>query len=122
MALMEISVVPVGTLTPSIGDYIAEVVKTLEQEKAKFKLTDMGTIIEGEPTDLFALAQKLHETPFKKGILRVITTIEIDDRRDKKVGLEDKVKSVMTRFGRCMVKHEKKWVKTHEKDGYGECE
>ncbi|HAW59944.1 MAG TPA: hypothetical protein DCW86_00530 [Actinobacteria bacterium] len=98
MALMEISVVPIGTPTPSIGDYIAEVVKTLEQEGAKFKLTDMGTIIEGDVEEILALARKLHETPFKKGIQRVITTIEIDDRRDKKVSIEDKVKSVMARL------------------------
>lgn len=98
MALMEISVVPIGTPTPSIGDYIAEVVRMLEQEGAKFKLTDMGTIIEGDVEEILALARKLHETPFTRGIQRVITTIEIDDRRDKKVNIEDKVKSVMARL------------------------
>jgi len=30
MAIMEISVVPLGLGTPSVGDYIAEVVKYLE--------------------------------------------------------------------------------------------
>ncbi|MBI4743712.1 MAG: MTH1187 family thiamine-binding protein [Actinobacteria bacterium] len=98
MALMEISVVPIGTSTPSIGDYIAGVVRILEGEGLKYKLTDMGTIIEGEADELFSIARKLHETPFKDEIKRVITQIEIDDRRDKKVGIEDKVKSVMSRL------------------------
>ncbi len=99
MALLEISVIPIGTSSSSIGDYIAGVVATCSKAKVKYRLTDMGTIIEGKPADLFKLAQKLHETPFKKGIKRVLTTLSIDDRRDKKVKLEDKVNSVMGRLG-----------------------
>lgn len=98
MALLEISVVPLGTPTPSIGDYIADVVLACKKSKVKYKLTDMGTIIEGRPNDLFKLAQKLHETPFKRGIKRVVTTLSIDDRRDKRVKIEDKVNSVMARI------------------------
>ena len=99
MALLEISVVPIGTSTPSIGDYIADVVLACNKAKVKYKLTDMGTIIEGRPNDLFKLAQKLHETPFKRGIKRVLTKLSIDDRRDKRVKLDDKVRSVMARIG-----------------------
>ncbi|MBI5755724.1 MAG: MTH1187 family thiamine-binding protein [Nitrospirae bacterium] len=98
MALLEMSVVPIGTSTPSIGDYIADVVLACNKAKVKYKLTDMGTIIEGRPGDLFKLAQKLHETPFKKGIKRVLTNLSIDDRRDKRVRLDDKVGSVMARL------------------------
>ncbi|HDP69664.1 MAG TPA: MTH1187 family thiamine-binding protein [Actinobacteria bacterium] len=98
MALMSISVVPLGTPTLSIGDYIAKIVRTLDEGEVKYKLTDMGTIVEGEARHLFKIAHKLHETPFTEGVLRVITTIEIDDRRDKEVKLEDKVKSVRARL------------------------
>lgn len=100
MALLEISVVPLGTPTASIGDYIADVVVACNKAKVKYKLTDMGTIVEGKPGDLFKLAQKLHETPFKKGIKRVVTSLSIDDRRDKRVKLDDKVSSVMARIER----------------------
>ena len=99
MALLEISVVPLGTSTPSIGDYVADVIRTCKRSKVKYRLTDMGTIVEGRPGDLFKLAQKLHETPFKKGAKRVMTTLSIDDRRDKKVRLDGKVSSVMARIG-----------------------
>jgi uncharacterized protein (TIGR00106 family) len=98
MALLEISVVPLGTSTPSIGDYIVDVVKVCRKSKVKYRLTDMGTIVEGRPGDLFKLAQKLHETPFRKGAKRVMTTLSIDDRRDKKVKLDGKVNSVMARI------------------------
>ena len=100
MALLEISVVPLGTATPSIGNYIADVVLACKKSKVKYRLTDMGTIVEGRPDDLFKLARKLHETPFKKkGVKRVVTTLTIDDRRDKKVRLDGKVSSVMARIG-----------------------
>jgi len=99
MALLEISVVPLGTSTPSIGDYVADVIRTCKRSKVKYRLTDMGTIVEGRPGDLFKLAQKLHETPFKKGAKRVMTTLSIDDRRDKEVRLDGKVNSVMARIG-----------------------
>jgi len=98
MALMEISVLPIGTKLPSIGDYIADLVRLLDEEGAIYELTDMGTVIEGEIESLFELAAKLHETPFKKGIMRVVTNIEIDDRRDKKVKLREKVASVRARL------------------------
>ena len=61
-------------------------------------LHDMGTIVEGKAGELLALARKLHEIPFKIGVKRVYTTIQMDDRRDKKVSLGDKVKSVRKKF------------------------
>jgi uncharacterized protein YqgV (UPF0045/DUF77 family) len=59
----------------------------------------MGTNVEGKAGELWALAKRLHELPFKMGATRVYTTIHLDDRRDKKVSLGDKVKSVRQRLG-----------------------
>lgn len=98
MALMEISVVPLGLGTPSVGDYIAALVDYLRQHQIPHRLTDMGTVIEGPPAKLLEWARTLHEMSFEKGVQRVITHITIDDRRDKKVSLGDKVTSVETRF------------------------
>ncbi len=94
MALLEISVVPLGTPSPSIGDYIADVALACKKAKVKYQLTDMGTIVETRYAGLFKLAQKLHETPFKKGYYYPL----INDRRDKRVRLEDKTNSVMARI------------------------
>jgi uncharacterized protein (TIGR00106 family) len=98
MALCEVSVIPIGTSTPSIGDYIAKVVKTCRDTKMKYQLTAMGTLIEGNAGEIFSLLPRLHEIPFGMGIKRVLTTISIDDRRDKAVGMDDKVKSVLSRL------------------------
>ena len=98
MAIMEISVVPLGLGDPSVGDYIAEVVRYLQQEGIPHELTDMGTLIHGHSARLLKVAQVLHELPFDRGVNRVITHITIDDRRDKDVYLGDKVKSVKARL------------------------
>lgn len=96
MAIMEISIVPIGTKTPSVSKHVADALKILEKEKRiKYELTAMGTIIEGDLEKLLVLAKKMHEAVFKdKDILRVITTIKIDDRRDKPLSIEGKIKSV----------------------------
>jgi uncharacterized protein (TIGR00106 family) len=98
MAIMEISVVPLGLGHPSVGDYVAELVKHLESENLPYELTDMGTVIHGAPADLLQVALALHELPFKKGVQRVLTHLSIDDRRDKEVLLGDKKKSVRARL------------------------
>ena len=99
MALMQLTVIPLGTGSPSVGDYVADIQKALEKEGVSFKLTDMGTIIEGEAAALLALAARLHELSFGHGLQRAVTQISLDDRRDRQDGLGDKVASVQRRRG-----------------------
>jgi uncharacterized protein YqgV (UPF0045/DUF77 family) len=40
----------------------------------------------------------MHETPFNNKAERVYTTIKIDDRRDIKAEMDNKVKSVMEKL------------------------
>ncbi len=98
MAIMEISVVPLGLGQPSVGDYVAAVVKYLEDENIPHELTDMGTLVHGQAQTLLRVARALHELPFQQGVKRVMTHISIDDRRDKEVLLGDKKKSVRARL------------------------
>lgn len=96
MAIVEVTIVPLGTGSPSVSHYVAEVHKVLEQapEEIKFQLTPMSTIIEGDLNDLLAVIRRMHEVPFGKGAERVSTSIRIDDRRDKASSMESKLKSV----------------------------
>lgn len=98
MAIMQISVIPLGLGHPSLGDHIAEVVRYLRQENIPHSLTDMGTLVHGAPSLLLRVAQALHELPFARGVKRVVTHITIDDRRDKEVFLGDKTKAVKERL------------------------
>jgi len=95
MAIAEISVVPLGTKTPSVSQYVARAVKVLEQEKdIKYEITAMGTIVEGDLDRILAVAKKMHEGVFGGGVARVLTTVKIDDRRDKVQGMKKKVDSL----------------------------
>jgi len=98
MALMQIVISPRLSEGESVSPYVAEFHKFLKTTKLRHTLHDMGTIIEGNATQLFAVARKLHEIPFQKGRRRVYTTMQIDDRRDKKVSLGDKIKSVRSKM------------------------
>ncbi|MDF0729073.1 MTH1187 family thiamine-binding protein [Cytobacillus sp. S13-E01] len=98
MAIVDVTVIPIGTKTPSVSDYVVDIQRILEQFKVEgkinFQLTPMNTLIEGELPILFEVIQAIHEAPFNQGIKRVATNIRIDDRRDKKVRMEDKLRSV----------------------------
>ena len=100
MAILEISVVPIGTGDTSLSAYVADGLRVLKKEKLDDELSSMGTNIEGELKDLMKVALKMHQVPFKKGAERVVTTLKIDDRRDKKGTLEGKKKAVRIRLGR----------------------
>ncbi len=101
MALAEISVIPLGTKTPSVSRYVARAVKALQQEKdIKYELTAMGTIIEGDLDEILRVAKKMHEETFKEGIARVITTITVDDRRDKASTMGGKLESLVRELER----------------------
>ncbi|MCK8817290.1 MTH1187 family thiamine-binding protein [Natroniella sulfidigena] len=95
MAIVEVTVVPIGTEQPSLSKYVAGCQQILEQEeRIEYQLTPMGTIIEGDLDDIFDLIKKLHQHPFEKGALRVTTSIKIDERSDKEASMEQKLNSV----------------------------
>ena len=95
MAIAEVSVVPLGTETPSVSKYVARAVKILQQEKdVKYEITPMGTIIEGDLDRILAVVRKMHEGTFGEGVARVLTTVKIDDRRDRAQGMKEKLNSL----------------------------
>lgn len=94
MPLMQITVVPLGTGSPSVGDYVADIEHFLQKKGVEHSLHDMGTIIAGSTSELLLLAEELHCLPFTRGATRVVTTITLDERSDKEPGLGGKQQSV----------------------------
>jgi len=94
MAVMEIVVIPLGTGTPSVSSYVADCVKVLKEMGLKFQVTAMGTIVEGSLDELLEAVRKMHKVPFERGAPRVVTSVRIDERSDKELHIEEKVKSV----------------------------
>jgi uncharacterized protein (TIGR00106 family) len=97
MALLEITVVPLGTGGASLSPWIAGLEALLERSGLPFSLHDMGTTVEGSADELFSVARQLHEHCFIEGAPRVYTIMKIDDRRDRKVSIGDKVASAHAR-------------------------
>ena len=96
MPIFSISVVPLGTENTSLSNHVAKAIKILESEKEiTYQLTAMGTIIEGKSIDkLLAVCKRMHDSVFTDNIKRVLTTIKIDDRRDKEGTIKKKIASV----------------------------
>ena len=101
MAIVEVSVVPLGTATPSVSKYVAKAEKVLQEAKdIKYELTAMGTIIEGDLENLLDLVKKMHRAVLDSAeIMRVVTTVKIDERRDKEASISSKVESVRKELG-----------------------
>ncbi|MCK8823761.1 MTH1187 family thiamine-binding protein [Fuchsiella alkaliacetigena] len=95
MAIVEVTVVPLGTEDTSLSEYVADCQQVLAaEEEIEYQLTPMGTIIEGDLDEVLAVVRKLHEVPFQSGAKRVSTSVKIDDRRDRKGSMKQKVSSV----------------------------
>ena len=93
--IVEVKIVPIGTAETSLSRYIAACINTLKQaQDISYQVTAMGTIIQGPLERILELTEKMHEVPFAMGVKRVVTTISVDDRRDKPTTMESKVKAV----------------------------
>ncbi len=100
MVIAEVSIIPIGTKTPSVSESVAKAIKTLTQEKnVEYQLTAMGTIFEGELSQVLDVVKRMHESVFGEEVKRVVTRITIDDRRDRKLTMDYKVQSVMKKLG-----------------------
>ena len=93
--IAEIKIIPIGTAATSLSRYITACINTVKQAQGiSYQVTAMGTIIQGPLEQVLELARKMHEVPFGMEAKRVVTTISIDDRRDKSATIESKVKAV----------------------------
>jgi uncharacterized protein (TIGR00106 family) len=93
--IAEVTVVPLGTKTPQVSPYVAHCIDVLRKAQGiSFQITPMGTIIQGPMARVLELVAEMHEVPFTEGAGRVVTTLKIDDRRDKLITMDSKVRAV----------------------------
>jgi uncharacterized protein (TIGR00106 family) len=97
--IAEVTVVPLGTASPSLSSFVAEAEKVLKKfPNIKSMLTPMSTVLEGEMADVLEAVKAMHEVPFRMGTMRVSTTIRIDDRRDKAITMAGKLAAVKSKL------------------------
>ncbi len=94
--IVEFSVIPLGTGDVSVSKEVTKAVKEVAASGLKYQLTPSCTVIEGDDlSKVIEVVLKAHEAVFEMGSKRVVTRINIDDRRDKKRTMEEKVEEVM---------------------------
>ena len=98
MAVVEVSIIPLGVPGTSLSAHVARVLGVLQESSLRYELTAMGTIISGDLEEILQVLRKMHESCFSGEVTRVLTQIKIDDRRDKPASPEQKVRSVMAKL------------------------
>jgi uncharacterized protein (TIGR00106 family) len=94
MAIVAVSISPVGEGV-GVSRHVAAAVGVLRaQQRVQFRLDPMFTTLDGDLDEIFSLIRRMQEAVFAAGAVRVGTVIKIDDRRDREVSMEDKLASV----------------------------
>src|SRR5512137_2620093 len=79
----DVSVVPLGVGT-SVSAYVKKAVKALDGSGLRVMHGPMSTSLEARTLDeVFAAVKKAHEAVLAAGAKRVVTTVKLDDRRDR---------------------------------------
>lgn len=91
MPLLEISVIPVGSNTPSFSSNVSKAVELIKSKGLNYQVTPTATVIEGNIDQLMEIAKEIHQNELTNGTKRVVTNICIDDRIDKPLSLQQQV-------------------------------
>jgi len=93
--IAEFSTHPLGEGT-SLSRYVRVSLEELRKAKGvRLMVNPMGTVIEARSlAEILTAVQAAHERVFKEGASRVAFTLTVDDRRDKRRRMEDKVAAV----------------------------
>lgn len=97
MAIVEVSIVPVGTGTPSVSRFVRAAVDVVKASGLEYEVTPMGTCLQGDWDLIFATIKQMHETLAAMGCTRLVTTIKVDDRRDRPTTMATKVDKALGR-------------------------
>ncbi len=94
MAIAAVSISPVG-VGVSVSRYVTAAIRVVRmQDRVSYRLDPMFTTLEGDITEIFDLVRRMQDAVFEADAQRVATVIKIDDRRDRDVRMQDKVRAV----------------------------
>jgi uncharacterized protein (TIGR00106 family) len=100
MIVAEISVVPVGTGSTSLSEYVAAATRALEGIRGlDHDLTPMGTVLQSPDLQpILEAVRVVHDALFEMGLERIVTDLKIDDRRDVERTATRKMESVRNKL------------------------
>lgn len=103
--LAELELVPLGRAGASVSLLLANVVRLIDDSGLDYRVGPMGTTVEGSWDQVMALAKRCHEALLRDAD-RVMTTIKVDDRKDKPGSgrITQKVSSLEAKVGKPLKK------------------
>lgn len=96
MVVAEVSIIPLGTESPSVGRYVTAAIRELEASGLRCIPGPMGTTVEAETVEeIYAAVARAQVAVFGLGVGRVYTLLKMDERRDvEERSAEEMVRSV----------------------------
>ena len=94
MALLQVTVLPLGTGTPSVSRFVADAIQVVKASGVTYQMNPMSTCLEGPLEEIIQVALQMHQACFSAEVQRVVTSITLDERRDKEATLQSKVAAV----------------------------
>ncbi len=98
MVLMEFSMFPIGR-GESLSPYVARTLDIIDKSGLNYRLTAMGTIVEGEIAQVLELMRQCFEA-MAADCDRVSCSAKLDYRKGSQSRLDAKVRSVEEKLGR----------------------
>jgi uncharacterized protein (TIGR00106 family) len=92
MVLLEFSMSPLGK-GESVSKYVSRSLDIIDKSGVAYRLNPMGTVLEGEWDEVFAVVRKCYER-MKKDCNRISCSIKVDYRKCHSGRLVSKVASV----------------------------
>jgi len=92
MVLLEFSMSPLGK-GESVSKYVSRSLDIVDKSGIPYRLNPMGTVLEGEWDEVFAVVRKCYER-MKRDCSRVSCSIKVDYRKGHSGRLVSKVTSV----------------------------
>jgi len=102
MVLMEFSIFPIGQ-GESLSPYVARTLDLVDKSGLEYRLTAMGTIVEGEIGPVLELVQQCLAA-MATDCDRVSASVKLDYRKGGESRLDAKVQSVEDKLGRRLKK------------------
>ncbi|WP_237060577.1 MTH1187 family thiamine-binding protein [Microbulbifer sediminum] len=93
----DLCVIPIG-VGVSVGEYIAECQRVLEEAGLEHRMHAYGTNIEGDWDQVMAAVKLCHERVHNMGAPRISTSLKLGTRTDRAQSLQDKLDSVESRL------------------------
>jgi uncharacterized protein (TIGR00106 family) len=90
--VVSLSVVPLGTATPSLSKYVARVTEVIKASGFRYRTGAGFTDVELDSyQQLASLLERIEKALTDMGVQRISITIKIDRRLDKELHIEEKI-------------------------------